>query len=180
MFKRILPLLLCALLLTACAPAEPLPSPTQTPPPDGAADRGWTLTATLSLLDLPPYEPPEDRPPDTVSADTMGEVLADLLPLLSEALPEWTDAVLAPGGLYCDMDVNHPGSPRTAGVMTCWTRIAGTAPTGATPGGASGTPPPTGRSGAWCRFLRRGSRRAAARAAPTESVRPLWGRSAAA
>lgn len=63
--------------LAACTqeslPAETTPEPVPTEPAEGGA-----LTVAFPLSDLEPYVPGSARTPDTVPADAMGEVLAEL------------------------------------------------------------------------------------------------------
>lgn len=70
-------LTLAAGSLAACTPeqlpAETTPEPVQTEPAEGGA-----LTVSFPLSDLEPYVPASTWTPDTVPADTMGEVLAEL------------------------------------------------------------------------------------------------------
>jgi hypothetical protein len=88
--RRVFCVLLSLLFLTGCAStAATTPEADDAPVSEADADApaGDALALTLPLTDVEPYEPWLSMEPDTVSADTMGDVLCD------ETLPDGTEIV---------------------------------------------------------------------------------------
>jgi hypothetical protein len=88
--RRIFCILLSLLFLTGCASTtiQSLEADdVSAQETDPNAPTGYALALTLPLMDLDPYEPYLSMEPDTVSADTMGDILCD------ETLPDGTEVV---------------------------------------------------------------------------------------
>lgn len=79
--------LLSCLLLTGCSGQI---AASQLPQSEAKSTDSAVAVLSLPLADLEPYEPPAGMEPDTVSADTMGEILCDqTLPDGTEILCYW-------------------------------------------------------------------------------------------